>query len=116
MSQDSMHAVFRELDASTVDWHHVAKNSQGFNGSCLIEVLLVWHDQQHDKDPWKIWRKLAALIETIKDDDPNQLKDDDPQDDDHKPIPEQVKVQLGIGYELRLQSGVGRCISLGISY
>ena len=100
ISQDSMCDVF--MEASTVDWHKVVETFPSFNRSCLIQVLLLWHEGEDCKDPWIIWRKLASLIESMKNDDPNH----DP-DDDHTPIPKQVKSQLGIGYELRLKSGVG---------
>ena len=100
ITRESMSDVF--MDASTVDWHMVAKSFPSFNDSCLIEVFLLWHKDEDCKDPWIVWRKLAALIERMKDDDPKQVPDDD-----HMPIPKQVKLQLGIGYKLRLLSGVG---------
>ena len=100
ISQDSMCDVF--MEASTVDWHKVVETFPSFNRSCLIQVLLLWHEGEDCKDPWIIWRKLASLIESMKNDDPNHNPDDD-----HTPIPKQVKSQLGIGYELRLKSGVG---------
>ena len=92
VNEQSLCDVFRE--ASPVDWHQIVKKLElptNFSHLCLIEVLLIWRNQQSSKDPWMIWRKLAALIEGMKDDDS-----------------EQVKAQLGIGYKLRLLSGVGR--------
>ena len=81
-------------EASPVDWNQVIKTLElptNFSHLCLIEVLLIWRNQQSSKDPWMIWRKLAALIEGMKGGDS-----------------EKVKVQLGIGYKLRQMSGVGR--------
>lgn len=101
ISQDSMSDVF--MEARTVDWCKVVETFPSFNVSCLIQVLLLWYEGEVRKDPWIIWRKLASLIESMKDDDPNQDVDD------HTPIPKQVKLQLGIGYKLRHLSGVGMC-------
>lgn len=108
ISQESVCDVFRE--ASTIDWHKVVESFPSFNDSCLIKVLLLWHEGEDCKDPWIVWRKLAALIESMKDYDPRQVPEDgDPRQVPEDGISEQVKHQLGIGHKLRLLSGVGKC-------
>ena len=97
ITRDKLRAVF--MDAGTADWHRVVQDFPNFNESCLIEVLMEWHSKQKCQDPWMSWRKLAALVESSKE-DINDLEGD--------------KEQLGIGYQLRLWSGVGRCILLAL--
>ena len=93
--RDRLDAVF--TDASQVNWLQVVEDFPNFNTSCFMEVLTKWLSQQKDKDPWIVWRSLAASVESLKDGSKN---------------PKEVKCQLGIGYKLRLRLGVGKIINL----
>ena len=95
ITRDRLDGVFR--DAGKVNWHQVVKDFPSFNKSCLIEVLTIWLSQQKSKDPWILWRKLAASVESLKEGSEDT---------------EELKFQLGIGYKLRLQFGVGKIQNL----
>ena len=62
-----------------------------------MEVLTKWLLKQKGKDPWIYWRRLAASVESLKNDSED---------------PKEVRCQLGIGYKLRLQFGVGKIQNL----
>ena len=91
VTRERMDDVFR--DASKVNWRQIVETFSSFNKSCLIEVLMKWLSQQESKDPWILWRRLAASVESLKDGSED---------------PKEVKCQLGIGYKLRQKLGVGK--------
>ena len=97
ITRERMKDVFR--DANKVNWHLVVEKFSSFNESCLIEGLTKWLSQQKDKDPWMYWRNLAASVESLKESTEDSLTKEE-------------KIQLGIGYKLRLRFGVGKIRTL----